>query len=716
LKGIAGARVSLSGGVNRRRVGAMQIVAAAEWPGMKREKTAADKGRETSERKPRTKAGGRGAKRGGRGGGRGGRGGGSKAQSPPPKKKDLTADGSSAWRIFDVKLPLETDPGKDSFEVTDALRDEACKALGLPVGRSREDGTHLLKDGETYGVRVVRKSCDARKVGDVGFSYVLDVDDVCVDSATVAGGSIKKLDIRPKPKKLERVRRDWDDEVALDFDSDSPLLEAPNTPSRSSTDDDERVVVVGLGPAGLFAALALTEAGVPVTVLERGQPVESRGRDIGALFARRVLDADSNLCYGEGGAGTWSDGKLTTRIGRNSDDVRVVLKSLVAFGAPPEILVTGKPHLGTDRLVRVLRNAREYLVSKGAEIRFGCTVDQILFENTEDVGDGRVKRACGVVVRQNGSETPERLESNAVILASGHSARNLMEHLLTDGIELKYQPFAAGFRIEHPQVLLNELQYGEDLAPLASKGKGPLPVADYRLAHQCKSTGEVSDVPGAEYTQRACYSFCMCPGGQIVPTSTVPTELCVNGMSFSKRGSRWANSGLVSTITESDAAPFCTAPGREALAGLDFQRHIERKASEMGGGDLTVPVQTAPDFIEGKATLVSDLPTSSYRLGVVPARLDLLYPPAVTDAVRESLIAFDRKMPGFAGPSALLHAPEARTSSPVRVVRDTESYQSATAAGLFPVGEGAGYAGGIVSAAVDGLLAAGRVGAFVGGV
>ena len=258
-------------------------MAAAEWPGMKREKTAADKGRETSERKPRTKAGGRGAKRGGRGGGgggrggRGGRGGGSKAQSPPPKKKDLTADGSSAWRIFDVKLPLETDPGKDSFEVTDALRDEACKALGLPVGRSREDGTHLLKDGETYGVRVVRKSCDARKVGDVGFSYVLDVDDVCVDSATVAGGSIKKLDIRPKPKKLERVRRDWDDEVALDFDSDSPLLEAPNTPSRSSTDDDGRVVVVGLGPAGLFAALALTEAGVPVTVLERGQPVESRG-------------------------------------------------------------------------------------------------------------------------------------------------------------------------------------------------------------------------------------------------------------------------------------------------------------------------------------------------------------------------------------------------------------------------------------------------------
>lgn len=692
---------------------------------MKREKNAADKGREAAELKTRSKSGGRGARRG-RGGGRGGRGGGrggrSSAQSPPPTKKELTADGSTAWRLFDVKLPLALDPGKDSFEVTDALRDEACKLLGLPIGRTREDGTHLLKDGEGYGVRVVRKSCDARKINEVGFSYVLDVDDVCVDSATVAGGSIKKLDIRPRPKKLERVTRDWDDETMLDFDPESPSFAVDRARQGAATDD--RVVIVGLGPAGLFAALALAEAGVPVTVLERGQPVEGRGRDIGALFARRVLNSDSNLCYGEGGAGTWSDGKLTTRIGRNSDDVRTVLRSLVAFGAPPEILVTGKPHLGTDRLVRILRNAREYLVGRGADIRFGCTVDRVLFENTDDAGDGRSMRACGVVVRKNsrgdtGSErpgAPETLKAKAVILAAGHSARNLMENLLTDGIELKYQPFAAGFRIEHPQALLNELQYGEDLASLAAKGKGPLPVADYRLAHQCRSVSpEVSASPGAEYVQRACYSFCMCPGGQIVPTSTVPEELCVNGMSFSKRGSEWANSGLVSTITEADAMPFCAAPGREALAGLDFQRHIEREASRMGGGDLTVPVQTAPDFIEGRESDPATLPTSSYRLGVVPARLDLLYPPAVTEAVRESLLAFDGKMPGFAGPTALLHAPEARTSSPVRVVRSPEDYQSATAAGFFPVGEGAGYAGGIVSAAVDGLCAAGRVGAFVEG-
>lgn len=279
----------------------------------------------------------------------------------------------------------------------------------------------------------------------------------------------------------------------------------------------------------------------------------------------------------------------------------------------------------------------------------------------------------------------------------------------------------------YSQALLDELQYGADLARLAAKGKGPLPVADYRLAHQCVGPGargkkaeeeEKKSKSGSngggwdENTGRACYSFCMCPGGQIVPTSVVPEELCVNGMSFSKRSSNWANSGLVSTITEADAAAFAS-PGREALAGLDFQRHIERKAAEMGGGDLVVPVQTAPDFIAGRESDPASLPASSYRLGVRSARLDLLYPPEVTAAVRESLVAFDAQLPGYAGPLALLHAPEARTSSPVRVVRSKEDMQSETAAGLFPIGEGAGYAGGIVSAAVDGLLAAEAVAAFV---
>ena len=647
-----------------------------------------------------------------------------------------------------MTLSLAEDSGKDSYEVTDAIRDAAARALGLPnLAGKREDGSHLLRDGDGYGVRLVRKSCDARKRDAPAFKYVVDVDDVCVNSAVVATGEIKPPTIARVPKRRERAPIEDDDgesnETFEDGESnetfDDEDLSFDETSARGSLDRtsasiDDRVVIVGMGPCGLFAALALTEQGVPVTVIERGQPVEARGRDIGALFARRVLNEDSNLCYGEGGAGTWSDGKLTTRIGRNGDDVRSVLRALVAFGAPEGILVAGKPHLGTDRLVRILRNAREYLIANGVEIRFGTTVEAVAFEDcTKDVGSARTRRVVGVRTTANdgkfssttsatSDDSASFIDASCVILASGHSARNLFEGMHHDAIALEYQPFAAGFRIEHPQALLDELQYGSTLAPLASRGKGPLPVADYRLAHTCVGGG-VEDTSAG----RACYSFCMCPGGQIVPTSTDPNELCVNGMSFSKRNSEWANSGLVSAVAFDDAFQFCAEKrtadstdggsdealaalrSRAPLVGLDFQREIERAAAAMGGGDLVVPVQTAPDFLAGRLSDVASLPKSSYRLGVRPARLDLLYPEAITDAVRESLRAFDAQMPGYAGPEALLHAPEARTSSPVRVVRDGRDGQSVTAAGLFPAGEGAGYAGGIVSAAVDGIQAADKV-------
>ena len=303
-----------------------------------------------------------------------------------------------------------------------------------------------------------------------------------------------------------------------------------------------------------------------------------------------------------------------------------------------------------------------------------------------------------------------------MVFSAGHSARDLLESLHAEGVELSFQSFAAGFRIEHPQALLDRMQYGDEPRAAREPRQRTPPVADYRLAHQSEEAEDaeenVSEAPAAanpssasgkrssnkrstkQRSTRACYSFCMCPGGQIVPTSTDPLELCVNGMSFSKRSSPWANSGLVATVSASDAAPFATAPGREALVGLDFQRHVERAAAAMGGGDLVVPVQTAPDFLAGRASDATTLPRSSYRLGVKPARLDRLYPRAITEARSAALLAFDEQMPGFAGPEALLHAPEARTSSPVRVERDKNDRQSTVASGLFPAGEGAGYAGG----------------------
>lgn len=477
--------------------------------------------------------------------------------------------------------------------------------------------------------------------------------------------------------------------------------------SSSRSFSDPKVVVVGSGPAGLFAALELAEKGFQPIIIERGQPVEQRGRDIGALVNRAQLDPDSNFCYGEGGAGTWSDGKLTTRIGKNSEDVRFVLETFVRHGAPPKILMDGKPHLGTDRLVLILRLMRQHLQSLGAQFLFGECVEKLLVTSATA---NTPKEISGVKLR-SGLE----IRAAAVILATGHSSRALYEALHAAEVEMSVKPFSSGFRIEHPQSLINDLQLGEYASQVES-GKGKVPVADYRLATEVPVTTPGSIIK----TLRPVYSFCMCPGGQIVPTSVDPNELCVNGMSFSKRQSKWANSALVVSVNPEDcydtvsslsssytssnssSSTDSSSIDLDPLVGIKWQQIMEREAAIRGGGKLVAPVQRVTDFLADRAPDSSVLPSSSYRLGVKASSCHEIYPPFITEALKTALLRFEREMPGYITPDALLHGVETRTSAPIKICRDPVSLQSTSLRGLYPTGEGAGHAGGIVSAAVDG--------------
>lgn len=551
---------------------------------------------------------------------------------------------------------------------------------------------------------VIRKSFDARKVlKEPKFVYIVDMDvDKLISLEPRTWDFISRLE--PKVGLVEHLpqgkvsgdlisiikdcKRNSGNAVSRDGEPEISSVSKGSVTYKTST--KPRIAVVGSGPSGLFASLVLAEFGANVTLIERGQPVEQRGRDIGALIVRRILQMESNFCFGEGGAGTWSDGKLVTRIGRNSDSVLAVLKTLVHFGGPKGILVNGKPHLGTDRLIPLLQNFRQHLQELGVTIEFGKRVDDLLIEDGHAVGV-RVSDS-----RDSSQSNSQKREYDAVVLAVGHSARDIYEMLLSHNVTLVPKDFAVGLRIEHPQQVINSIQYSS-LASEVRSGRGKIPVADYKLVKYVREEdGNVSTG-----TSRSCYSFCMCPGGQVVLTSTNPSEICLNGMSFSRRSSKWANAALVVTVSAKD---FESLNFHGLLAGVEFQRELERRAAIMGGGNFVVPVQTVTDFLDSKLSVTS-MPTSSYRLGVKAAPLHELFPIHITEALQRSISMFDEELPGFISKDGLLHGVETRTSSPIQISRGNDTYESSSLKGLYPIGEGAGYAGGIVSAAVDGMYA-----------
>lgn len=479
----------------------------------------------------------------------------------------------------------------------------------------------------------------------------------------------KGLDARKKgrPKFVCALRIELRDETSLPPGSTDPdvVFVPATTPDRFPTRSVAGgVVIVGTGPAGLFAALRLSEYGITATVLERGKTVEERLRDVQSFWGTGSLDPESNVQFGEGGAGTFSDGKLTTRL--NDPVIPYVLRKLVDFGAPPEIQWLAKPHVGTDRLRGVIAAIRSHLSARGFDFRFSTPLTGIATAN------GTVSAALTPA-----AEVP----CKTLILAPGHSARDTYALLGRTGVRLEAKPFAVGLRVEHPQQLIDRIQYGSNRHP-------DLPPADYALAWN-----------GAN--GRSAYSFCMCPGGVVIASSSEPEGVVTNGMSLHARNARGANSALVATVRPEDF------PEPGPLGGIEFQRTLERAAFVAGGGGYAAPAQNLIDFVSGRT---GGKIVSSYRPAVRAWDLASILPAPVTATLREAIPHFDRKMKGFLTKEATLTGVETRTSAPLKIIRG-ENFQSITLPGLFPCGEGAGYAGGIMSAALDGIRVADAVAA-----
>lgn len=549
-------------------------------------------------------------------------------------------------RINQLKITPEVSLSAGQLDT--ALKGKISKALRLK--------------GDNFSYKIVKKSIDSRHKPDIFIVYSVDV--------TVYDADRKALDSGAEEKIIKKVN---DNNIML---SKTVRYKEPK-PARDRM--GSRPVIAGFGPAGMFCALMLARAGYRPVVVERGEAVEERMKSVDSFWNGGRLNPESNAQFGEGGAGTFSDGKLNTQVKEVYGRISKVLEIFVEHGADESITYEAKPHIGTDRLVYIVQSIRKEIESLGGEVRFNTRLVDIDLEKTTPGGisdeNGTDRRIKGITVENSGNR--EYIPCDCLVLAIGHSARDTF-YMLKDKVTMEQKAFAVGLRIEHRQELINIHEFGN------GKYKNYMP-ASYKLTHKA-SNG------------RGVYSFCMCPGGYVVNASSEEGMLAVNGMSYSKRDSENANSALIVTVDNRDFG------SEDVLAGIEFQRRLEKKAYELGGG--RVPVQRFGDFRENRTTTESALSSNTVKPcikgGYTAANLRELLPAELCDALIEGVTSFDRQIPGYANPDAMFAGVESRTSSPVRINRD-DKLQALGISGLYPCGEGAGYAGGITSAAVDGI-------------